>query len=277
MLCIVSISKAKLPEGSTAMPDDLSKILTVSRANNQKNGITSALVYRQGQFLQFIEGEARDVDRLYQTLSTDQRHEGLEKLIDIPVSERTFTGSDMALLLSIQEDERFVNFIAEHKEMILSQRDNIFSKLEHFSSGSLSENLNTSTETEAGSKQAFSVVGKSFSLKEEVDLDWFEIVWLEPELAVAGIALSEELVKYQYSYKQLVDSERFGDPEQLSGLLKRLNSTGSLLVEETTELDNADQHLNERDTAPSKKRVSFGEKVLFWLNKDIMSYRKPTG
>ncbi len=275
MLCIVYISKAKTPEGSRAMPDDLSKILTVSRANNQKNGITSALVYRQGMYLHFIEGGTRNVDALYQSLSTDERHLELEKVIDIPIAERTFDDCPIKLMLNIQEDDRLVNFIAANKEMILSQDNNIFDKLEHFSSGSLSEGGVSQIDNESKMQDTPSIfVDNYFSLKQKVELDWFEIGMLEPELAIAGISLSEELINQQCSYQDLLVGNRFGDSKQLDGLLSRLNSTGSLLIEKTARHDNSSQVSGVEKSAPNTKQTSFGEKVLSWLNKDIMSYRK---
>jgi hypothetical protein len=58
-------------DASPAMLDD---ILTASRRNNPRAGITGMLLYVDGGFLQVLEGEESDLDALYRIIAADKRH-----------------------------------------------------------------------------------------------------------------------------------------------------------------------------------------------------------
>ena len=53
-------------------------ILRKSQAKNQKNKISGLLLYCNGQFLQLIEGPEKAVNELFDTISNDSRHNGIE-------------------------------------------------------------------------------------------------------------------------------------------------------------------------------------------------------
>jgi hypothetical protein len=55
--------------------EDLEDILNQARSNNARAGITGALAYVDGCFLQVLEGEAAAVQRLMGRIATDLRHE----------------------------------------------------------------------------------------------------------------------------------------------------------------------------------------------------------
>ncbi len=52
----------------------LEKILNVSNRNNEAQGITGILLYRDKVFLQLLEGDKETVLKLYQKISLDSRH-----------------------------------------------------------------------------------------------------------------------------------------------------------------------------------------------------------
>jgi hypothetical protein len=60
--------------------DDLEEILEGARESNAEVGITGALVYVDGFFLQVLEGEAEDVQELMGRISKDVRHESVTVL-----------------------------------------------------------------------------------------------------------------------------------------------------------------------------------------------------
>lgn len=68
----------------------LRKLLTESRAANQEAGITGMLLYRDGRFIQFLEGPARAVRALLQRIRSDERHIDVRVLLDKPIQVRTF-------------------------------------------------------------------------------------------------------------------------------------------------------------------------------------------
>ena len=55
-----------------ARPETLKNILEKSRANNQIKGITGALVYVEGTFLQILEGNESDVRSLSERIVHDE-------------------------------------------------------------------------------------------------------------------------------------------------------------------------------------------------------------
>lgn len=60
--------------------DDLEDILERAQECNAEVGITGALVYADGFFLQVLEGEAEDVQELMARISKDVRHESVTVL-----------------------------------------------------------------------------------------------------------------------------------------------------------------------------------------------------
>ena len=55
---------------------DVKQILAVSRINNERRDVTGMLLYRQGNFLQIIEGERDTVEALFKIIARDPRHRG---------------------------------------------------------------------------------------------------------------------------------------------------------------------------------------------------------
>jgi hypothetical protein len=70
--------------------DDLRDILAVSRRNNAELDITGMLLYREGFFIQVLEGEEKPVIALYEKIKGDKRHGNVMLVSQKPVSYRTF-------------------------------------------------------------------------------------------------------------------------------------------------------------------------------------------
>ena len=69
---------------------DLTELLTRSRANNSKLGISGMLLCKDGNFLQVLEGEEAKVIALYQKIARDPRHRECKTLFQDHSSERNF-------------------------------------------------------------------------------------------------------------------------------------------------------------------------------------------
>ena len=79
-------------------------ILNVSRRNNQRVNITGMLLFADNSFLQVLEGEADDVESLYQKIKQDQRNRDVTVIIEEPIAERSFADWSMGYAdLSIDE------------------------------------------------------------------------------------------------------------------------------------------------------------------------------
>lgn len=84
---------------STApLPLELKEILAVSRKNNPGRGISGAMCFLDGVYLQFLEGEAVAVDALYQKIEKDPRHTDVKMLVHEEISQREYPNWSMALL-----------------------------------------------------------------------------------------------------------------------------------------------------------------------------------
>ena len=69
---------------------DLEQILAVSRARNALVGITGLLMYRDGMFLQCLEGDETAVRNTYARILRDPRHHRALHLIEERVEQRSF-------------------------------------------------------------------------------------------------------------------------------------------------------------------------------------------
>lgn len=75
--------------------EELLQLLTSARARNKANGITGILLYRDGNFLQVVEGEASAVSELFTRIERDPRHHGLIMISKQSISERHFEEWEM--------------------------------------------------------------------------------------------------------------------------------------------------------------------------------------
>jgi hypothetical protein len=92
LLCAVYISSAvELME-----PRRLHAMLTASRARNARAGISGMLLYKEGAFMQLIEGPADVVCVLLRKIQIDPRHRGMTVLYCRPITQRTFASWSMA-------------------------------------------------------------------------------------------------------------------------------------------------------------------------------------
>ncbi len=60
---------------------DLLNLLAKSRENNEKLGITGMLLYKEGNFMQVLEGEEAVVRSLHAKIERDPRHKGMSTLL----------------------------------------------------------------------------------------------------------------------------------------------------------------------------------------------------
>jgi len=82
-----------------AMSNDmLLDILKTARANNRRLNVTGMLLYRDGNFLQVLEGEPDVVESLYQEIQRDPRHHQVTKFAVRPVTNRNFGEWEMGFV-----------------------------------------------------------------------------------------------------------------------------------------------------------------------------------
>ncbi len=89
---IIYLSRATRPLSD----EELTTLLTQAREVNAQEGITGALVYGDGQFMQIIEGEEATLAMLYAKLLQDERHGQVFKFADKLIAQRSFANWSMA-------------------------------------------------------------------------------------------------------------------------------------------------------------------------------------
>ena len=77
-------------------PVELREMLKEANERNKEAGITGMLLYKDGQFMQVLEGTAEAVTTTFSRISKDSRHHGLMVLLKGAVQERRFPGWSMA-------------------------------------------------------------------------------------------------------------------------------------------------------------------------------------
>ncbi|MFN9719012.1 MAG: BLUF domain-containing protein [Planctomycetota bacterium] len=74
---------------------ELKELLQKARANNVANQITGMLLYEDGTFLQVLEGDDEVVQKTYERIANDPRHNKILLIARFEVEHRTFTDWEM--------------------------------------------------------------------------------------------------------------------------------------------------------------------------------------
>ncbi len=123
MLSTVYISSAKSLFSDVALMD----LMARSRANNARIGITGMLVYKDGNFLQVMEGPDEAVKSLYAKILADPRHKGIIKLLQENITERQFPDWSMGFRnlanVDLQETPGYSEFLNEPLESLRFRAD----------------------------------------------------------------------------------------------------------------------------------------------------------
>lgn len=112
MLSIAYVSIATRPMLAT----DIEALLTTSRANNARDGLTGALLFHGGRFIQIFEGEDEMVRRRYAEIAADPRHRNVQKMREKTIGARQFPEWTMGFRApsdeAMKELEGFEDFFA---------------------------------------------------------------------------------------------------------------------------------------------------------------------
>ncbi|MFC0240391.1 BLUF domain-containing protein [Rhodopseudomonas telluris] len=93
-------------DGADEIVRAIDSILVSARHNNRLLGITGALAFDRGLFAQFLEGEIRAVELVFEKIQRDERHGDIQVLAFGPASKRAFRTSPMAFLGRTPEEHR---------------------------------------------------------------------------------------------------------------------------------------------------------------------------
>lgn len=92
---LIYVSSAVKPMSEQEIQD----MLELARIKNARLQITGLLVYRSGNFIQYIEGPQDSIQSLYQSISKDIRHRDMTVLDENTINVRLFGDWEMAYKL----------------------------------------------------------------------------------------------------------------------------------------------------------------------------------
>ena len=70
---------------------EIEDILSASRRNNLRDGVTGMLLWADGVFIQILEGEPDTVRSLYRRIQADDRHRNLMVVLEQAAEKRLFS------------------------------------------------------------------------------------------------------------------------------------------------------------------------------------------
>ncbi|NOT84128.1 MAG: BLUF domain-containing protein [Methylococcaceae bacterium] len=70
--------------------DQLLSLLKKARDNNERLDITGMLLYRDGFFMQVLEGDLDDIEELFDVIADDSRHSDIIVVYKKPIKQRSF-------------------------------------------------------------------------------------------------------------------------------------------------------------------------------------------
>ena len=74
---------------------EIEELLSTARKKNAELGVTGILLYEGNSFFQVLEGTPETVQKLYETIGSDDRHQRITKLIFEPIEARDFADWSM--------------------------------------------------------------------------------------------------------------------------------------------------------------------------------------
>lgn len=83
---------------------ELAALHARARANNRRSGITGMLIYKDGCFVQVLEGEEAVVKHLFAIIQRDTRHREVSLLAEGPLARREFADWSMGFQ-DLNEDD----------------------------------------------------------------------------------------------------------------------------------------------------------------------------
>lgn len=99
----------------------LNDLLVLARNQNKIHHVTGLLLYKDGDFMQVIEGEENDIDNLFKNIVSDKMHTGVICMIREKIDKREFSNWSMGFKnLSSDRQEGFSNFLSPSAEVTLS-------------------------------------------------------------------------------------------------------------------------------------------------------------
>jgi len=87
---IIYCSRTNLGGSPAAIADTVAQIITASRRNNARDGVTGGLLYSAGSFAQVLEGPLPAITEAFERIQSDERHSDVTVVQFGPAGLRAF-------------------------------------------------------------------------------------------------------------------------------------------------------------------------------------------
>lgn len=105
---LVYYSRNAIAGDATALASAISSILATSQANNERVGVTGALMFNSGCFAQVLEGSRSAIEEVFERIQQDERHGDVSLLAFDPAPSRAFENWSMGFVgASLDDAERY--------------------------------------------------------------------------------------------------------------------------------------------------------------------------
>jgi len=98
MYRLVYYSRNLVASGEAMFASNIDEILAKSRVNNERDGITGALLFNAGCFAQVLEGPLERVESAFERIQQDERHGDVSLLALEPIERRSFPNWAMGFI-----------------------------------------------------------------------------------------------------------------------------------------------------------------------------------
>ncbi len=98
-------------------PKVIQDILAKARHFNPINNVTGILLFRNGEFLQLLEGDKFDVYFTYKKIRDDKRHYKLKILHESVIQDRLFSGWSMAY----KDEKTSIDFMNQEIKSLIDE------------------------------------------------------------------------------------------------------------------------------------------------------------
>ena len=100
---------------------DVFAIVAVSARNNVESELTGVLLFKDGLFLQIIEGPGASINTLMSRLERDNRHSDIRTIARKPITQRAFPKWNMKRLFNLATGSDTSEVRAKLMEMDISE------------------------------------------------------------------------------------------------------------------------------------------------------------
>lgn len=241
MKCIAYVSRVSISDRSIRMPSGLSDIVKISRKNNPRSTITGIISYRDGQYLQVLEGPSLEVDQLMAKIATDPRHEDLWVFMDTDITERTFHNWGVSIFDFVDQGSFFDAFIEKNSD--------VFDRFNEYQKNRIQPFIDI--------KKPDTIPENFYENKDLRLMAWPDLNNESQPQMIMNLCI--RLTKKPYPFNALVSSGEFGTHDEVTQTIKEFDRLGLLSVTVHEPLDEPTEAAP-TETAPAETAPAADEK-----------------